>query len=103
MRAHARARRNRPGGAPNPSAFEDVRFTALEAEVMLGETIEEAVDYQSLVGPAGYILVENGALGEQKMPAVRAELAAFYRTIAREDGSVWLPSSSWLVSARKPT
>jgi SAM-dependent methyltransferase len=83
--------------------LEGAEFTSLEAEVMVGETIDEAVDYQSMVGPAGFIIRENGAEGEAKMSAIRDDLAAYYGTVARDDGSVWLGSKSWLVTARKPS
>ncbi|KAF0190926.1 MAG: type 11 methyltransferase [Gammaproteobacteria bacterium] len=76
-------------------------FKRIDADVRMGTTVEEAVDYQVLVGPSGEIIREAGAEGQRKLPVIREEMAAFMRRNVRADGTVWLPSSTWAIMARK--
>ena len=83
------------------SGFTDIEmFKRIDADICIGTSIEEAIDYQVLVGPSGEIIREAGDLGKQKLPEIRRELAAFMARHEREDG-VYLPSSTWAIMARK--
>jgi SAM-dependent methyltransferase len=84
------------------SGFEDIAITQLDAELCVGRTLQEAVDYQMLVGPAGYVIREAAAAGERALPAIRRGLRQMLQGFVRDDASVWLPSSTWFVSARTP-
>jgi SAM-dependent methyltransferase len=84
------------------SGFEDVAFTQLDAELCVGRTLAEALDYQMLVGPAGFVIREAGAAGQRAASAIERELSRLLLDHAREDGSVWLPSSTWFIRARTP-
>jgi len=84
------------------AGFEDVRVVQQDAEVCVGRSLQEAVDYQMLVGPAGYVVREAGARGAQATPAIRAELSRALKPHIRSDGSVWLASSTWFLRARTP-
>ena len=79
------------------------RFIEIKADLMVGATVEEAVAYQTQVGPAGYLIRENAEEGRTAMPRIAEELTELYRGLARPDGSVWLPSASWLVTSPSPT
>lgn len=84
------------------AGFTDVElFRRIDADVRMGLSVDEAVDYQVLVGPSGEIIREAGDEGQRKLPAIRAEIAAFMARNQRKDGSVWLPSSTWAIMARK--
>jgi hypothetical protein len=84
------------------AGFEDVRVVQQDAEVCVGRSLQEAVDYQMLVGPAGYVVREAGARGAEAIPAIRAELSRVLKPHVRSDGSVWLASSTWFLRARTP-
>jgi ubiquinone/menaquinone biosynthesis C-methylase UbiE len=84
------------------AGFEDVRVVQQDAELCVGNSLEEAEDYQLLIGPAGYVIREAGARGVLAMPAIRAELRQILQQYVRSDGSVWLPSSAWFLRARTP-
>jgi SAM-dependent methyltransferase len=84
------------------AGFEDVRFVQQDAELCVGRTLQEAIDYQMLVGPAGYVIREAGAAGVEATPAIRAELRRVLQPHLRSDGSVWLASSTWFLRARTP-
>jgi hypothetical protein len=81
-------------------------FTAVELfqrndlDMCIGRTVDEAIDYQILVGPSGEIVREAGEEGRRRLPEIRARLAEVLRPRVRDDG-VYLPSSTWLIMARK--
>jgi hypothetical protein len=75
-------------------------FERIDADICMGRTIEEAIDYQILVGPSGEIVREAGELGQRQLPAIRERLAKLMQAHLREDG-VYMPSSSWMIVARK--
>jgi len=76
-------------------------FRRIDADVCIGRDIEEAIDYQLLVGPSGEILREAGEEGQRKLPDVRRDLAELMTPYLRPDG-VFMPSSTWAIMARKP-
>jgi ubiquinone/menaquinone biosynthesis C-methylase UbiE len=75
-------------------------FESVDADICIGTTLEEAIDYQILVGPSGEIVREAGALGQRKLPEIRAQLKELFLPYLREDG-VFMPSSTWFIVARK--
>jgi len=83
------------------AGFEKAQFTRTDGAVMVGSSVEQAMDFQLALGPAGEIFREAGAQAERRRQeienALRAELAHHLR-----DGKVYMQSSSWAVSARKP-
>ncbi len=83
------------------AGFEKIEvFKRIDADVCVGTSVEEAIDYQVLVGPSGEIIREAGEEGKRKLPIIRQELEAFMKENLREDG-VYLPSSTWAIMARK--
>ena len=74
-------------------------FERCDFDICVGRTVEEAIDYQILVGPSGEIVREAGDLGQQRLPEIRVRLRELFRDHLREDG-VYLPSSTWLIAAR---
>jgi hypothetical protein len=82
------------------AGFEAIEVTQLDAELCVGRTLEEAIDYQTLVGPAGFVIREAGAAGDQAAPSIRHALTHALQKHQRNDGSVWLESSTWFASGR---
>ena len=84
------------------AGFSDIEvFDRTDAAICVGRTVEEAIDYQILVGPSGEIVREAGDEGQRRLPEIRNALAKLMQANVREDG-VWLPSSTWTIVARKP-
>jgi hypothetical protein len=75
-------------------------FQRNDLDMCIGRTVEEAIDYQILVGPSGEIVREAGYEGTRRLPEIRARLAERLAPHVREDG-VYLPSSTWFIMARK--
>src|SRR6185295_10185225 len=67
-------------------------FERVDLDMCIGRTIEEAIDYQILVGPSGEIVREAGEEGQRKLPDIRERLAQLMKPNLRADG-VYLPSS----------
>jgi SAM-dependent methyltransferase len=76
-------------------------FKRIDADVCIGLNLEEAIDYQILVGPSGEIVREAGEEGQRKLPEIRRELRELMEPYLRAEG-VFMPSSTWAIMARKP-
>lgn len=78
-----------------------VLFRRIDADICIGTSIEEAIDYQILVGPSGEIIREAGTEGQRRLAEIRAELRTLMEAHRRDDGCVYMPSSTWAIMARK--
>jgi len=88
-------------GMMKAAGFDQVDlFKKIDADICIGTTVDEAIDYQILVGPSGEIIREAGESGQQKLPEIRKELEALMRKNLRGDG-VYMPSSTWAIMSRK--
>jgi len=84
------------------SGFPEVEmFERIDADICIGRDLDEAIDYQILVGPSGEIIREAGEEGARRLPEIRARLAEVLGPWLRADG-VYMPSSTWAIMARKP-
>ena len=84
------------------SGFTDISLTRSDLDMASGTTMDEAVDLVMSLGPAGEILRLQGDraahLHRQIDAALREGLAEF----VRDDGEVWAPASTWIVTASRP-
>jgi SAM-dependent methyltransferase len=83
------------------AGYTDIRFEQVDAELFVGNDVEDAVAFQLAIGPAGEVYREAGALGEQRHDEIAAALKAEFAKYQRPNGIV-MDSSSWKVSARNP-
>jgi len=70
----------------------------------LAYALRASVAFALALGPSGEVVREAGDDGARALPRIRERLAAALRArdgAVREDGSVWLSSSSWLVTAQR--
>jgi SAM-dependent methyltransferase len=75
-------------------------FEQIDVDMCIGRDLEEAIDYQILVGPSGEIIREAGAEGQQRLPEIRRDLKQIFSKYLVE-GGVCMPSSSWAIAATK--
>jgi SAM-dependent methyltransferase len=84
------------------AGYVDIGFVRTDGPVMVGRDVAQAMDFQLALGPAGEIYREAGALAERRKgeieTALRAELARY-----AGEGGVVMQSSSWTITARKPS
>ncbi|HVU02820.1 MAG TPA: class I SAM-dependent methyltransferase [Polyangiaceae bacterium] len=81
------------------AGFSSVTLTRTDVPVLVGRTLEEAVEFQLQLGPAGEIVREAGALAEELRPIITEELKELLRRFETPRGVV-MQSSSWAVEAR---
>jgi ubiquinone/menaquinone biosynthesis C-methylase UbiE len=84
------------------AGFTDVSFERVDGQVMVGRDVDQALDLQMTIGPAGEIMREAGALAEKRQSEIEATLRHELARYARDDGRIWMQSSSWTITARNP-
>ena len=83
------------------SGYAGIEFERVDAPLMVGNTLDDAVGFQIALGPAGEVYREAGDEAERRKGEIDAALKqelAKYRT---PEGIV-MDSSSWVISARNP-
>ncbi len=84
------------------AGFENVQFERNDGPVEVGDSVENAMRFQLALGPAGEVFREAGEEAERQRPqieqALRDVLAPF-----EQDGKIVIGSSSWIITARKPS
>jgi ubiquinone/menaquinone biosynthesis C-methylase UbiE len=83
------------------AGFDSVKFQRTDGLVMVGQTIDEAIDFQLAIGPAGEIYREAGELARARGKEIRAALAEVLSPYLTDQGVV-IPSSSWTITANNP-
>ncbi len=84
------------------AGFEDIHFERVDAPVLVGRTIEDAIGFQLAIGPAGEVFREAGEKAEEKREEIEAALGEAIKAQKMEEDGIVMPSSSWVISARNP-
>jgi hypothetical protein len=88
-------------GQLRAAGYDTIAFERVDAPIRMGDSIEDAIGFQLALGPAGEVYREAGELGEQKRPAIEADLRDLLAPHVTDDGVV-MASSSWVITARNP-
>jgi ubiquinone/menaquinone biosynthesis C-methylase UbiE len=84
------------------AGYSEIEFRKVDAPVLIGSDVSDAIAFQLAIGPAGEVFREAGEVAEKKRPEIEAALAeAIDRQKTSADGIV-MPSSSWVISAVNP-
>lgn len=89
-------------GMMRSAGFEDIEFKRVDAQVLVGKSVKDAVDFQLALGPAGEIFREAGQEAEEKRDVIEAALAEAITAQKTAEDGIYMPSSSWVISARNP-
>ncbi|WP_200821302.1 class I SAM-dependent methyltransferase [Oceanicoccus sp. KOV_DT_Chl] len=81
------------------AGYTDIHFIRVDAPVMVGTTIREAIDFQLAIGPAGEVFREAGVLGEARRPEIEAALTDMLAAQTTTEAGIFMDSSSWVISA----
>ena len=81
------------------AGFERIGFERFDADICIGKTLDDAIEFGMTLGPAGEIIRLAGEEGVKRRPQVVKALTEVYTPYLRADG-VWCPSSTWFISAR---
>jgi ubiquinone/menaquinone biosynthesis C-methylase UbiE len=83
------------------AGYSDARFERIDAEVLVGRDLDEAIAFQLAIGPAGEVYREAGKEAERLHDKLVAALKDELRQFVRPEG-VMMNSSSWMVTAQNP-
>lgn len=81
------------------AGFHDVGFERFDADICIGQNLEEALAFAKALGPAGELLRLAAARGIDETARVDAALRSALTPFVRPAG-VYAPSSTWFVTAR---
>lgn len=84
------------------AGYEDVTFTRVDAPVLIGRTVQDAIEFQLALGPAGEIFREAGDAAEAKRSEIEAALAEAIEGQKRDADGIVMDSSSWVITGRNP-
>lgn len=84
------------------AGFQQCTFDRIDGPVMVGRSIQQAIDFQLAIGPAGEVFREAGEEAEEQRGEIECALARELARYRQPDGSIVMSSSSWAVTARKP-
>ncbi len=83
------------------AGYDEIRFERIDAPLMVGDTLDDAVDFQLALGPAGEVYREAGDEAKSKHDEIVAALKSELSKHVTDD-SVVMESSSWKIRARNP-
>ncbi len=83
------------------AGYDDIRFERVDAPLMVGNSLDDAVDFQLAIGPAGEVYREAGEEAQAKHDEIIAALKSELGKHETDKGVV-MESSSWKIRARNP-
>ena len=83
------------------AGYAGIEFERVDAPLMVGNTLDDAVGFQIALGPAGEVYREAGDEAERRKGEIDAALKAELAKYRTPEGIV-MDSSSWVISARNP-
>lgn len=84
------------------AGFTEVALQRCDLPIQIGRDLDEAIDLVMSLGPAGEILRLSGDRAAHLHEPIDAALREALSEYRREDGSVWGPASTWIVTATAP-
>ena len=83
------------------AGYDEIQFERIDAPLMVGNTLDDAVNFQLAIGPAGEVYREAGAAAQAKHDEIIAALKSELSKYVTDEGVV-MQSSSWKIRARNP-
>ena len=84
------------------AGYEEIVFERVDAPVVIGHDVRDAIEFQLAIGPAGEVFREAGQEAEEKRAEIERALAEAIRQQTLADDGIVMPSSSWVIYARSP-
>ena len=81
------------------AGYQDIEFEQIDAQVFVGNDLNDAVAFQLALGPAGEIYREAGKLAEERYDEIATALKSSLADYQGPNG-IMMDSSSWKVTAR---
>jgi ubiquinone/menaquinone biosynthesis C-methylase UbiE len=83
------------------AGFENVTFHRCDLDYLMGHTLDEAVELNMALGPAGEVIRLSGEQAEAIRPKLAAEIGEVLSDFVSPEGVI-APSSTWIVAAQAP-
>lgn len=85
------------------AGFEHPTLTRCDLPMMIGKDLDHAVAFNMALGPAAELLRICPADEVDRLrPKLRKEISEVLSDYVQEDGTVWAPASTWIVTATVP-
>lgn len=84
------------------AGYDQIEFRRVDAPVVIGADVADAIAFQLAIGPAGEVFREAGAAAEARRPQIEAALAEAIEKQKIEADGIVMDSSSWVISAINP-
>lgn len=84
------------------AGYEQIEFRRVDAPVLVGADLADAIAFQLAIGPAGEVFREAGQEAEKKREQIEAALADAIQRQKVSAGGIVMESSSWVISAINP-
>ncbi|MGI9353482.1 MAG: class I SAM-dependent methyltransferase [Rhizobiaceae bacterium] len=84
------------------AGYEKVEHRRVDAPVLVGNDVQDAIAFQLAIGPAGEVFREAGEEAEQKRDEIEAALAEAINQQKISAEGVVMDSSSWVITATNP-
>ena len=84
------------------AGYTGVELRRVDAPVLVGKDVADAIDFQLAIGPAGEVFREAGAEAESKRPQIEAALAKAIKAQKTSADGIVMASSSWVISGVNP-
>jgi len=89
-------------GMMKSAGYENIEFRRVDAPVLIGNSVQDAIGFQLALGPAGEVFREAGAEAEEKRNQIEAALAEAIDRQKRAADGIVMDSSSWMISGTSP-
>lgn len=85
------------------AGYTNIELRRVDAPVLVGNDIADAIAFQLAIGPAGEVFREAGEEAEEKRDQIEAALAEAIKRQSSSARGIVMDSSSWVISATNPT
>lgn len=89
-------------GMMSAAGYRDIEFRRVDAPVLIGADVADAIAFQLAIGPAGEVFREAGSAAEAKRSEIESALAEVIDLQKTSSQGIIMPSSSWVISAANP-
>ncbi len=84
------------------AGYENIEFRRVDAPVLVGNDVRDAVAFQLAIGPAGEVFREAGDEAEAKRVEIEVALGEAINKQKRAAAGIVMDSSSWVMTASNP-
>ena len=89
-------------GMMKAAGYDNIEFRRVDAQVLVGNDVSDAIAFQLALGPAGEVFREAGEEAQQKRSQIETALATAINKQKLSSEGIVMDSSSWVISATNP-